>query len=65
MIGPSEKSASILVELRAFMSKHIYPSEVAHQEALEGADNRFASMPLVESLKDKARSGAVEFICAT
>ena len=59
MIGPSEKSARILAELQAFMAEHIYPNEVAHQEALAGADNRFASMPLVESLKDKARSAGL------
>ncbi len=59
MIGPSEKSARILAELQAFMAEHIYPNEVAHQEALAGAENRFASMPLVESLKDKARSAGL------
>ena len=59
MIVPSEKSARILVQLQAFMSEHIYPNEVAHQEALAGADNRFASMPLVEFLKDKARSAGL------
>ena len=37
MIGPSEKSARILAELQAFMAEHIYPNEVAHQEALAGA----------------------------
>ena len=59
MMGPSDKSARILGELQAFMAEHIYPNEVAHQEALAGADNRFASMPLVESLKDKARSAGL------
>ena len=59
MIGPSEKSARILGELKAFMAEHIYPNEAAHQEALAGADNRFASMPLVESLKDKARTAGL------
>ena len=58
MIGPSEKSARILAELQAFMAEHIYPNEVAHQEALAGADNRFASMPLVEFLKDRTRPAA-------
>jgi acyl-CoA dehydrogenase len=59
MMGPSDKSARILGELQAFMAEHIYPNEVAHQEALAGAENRFASMPLVESLKDKARSAGL------
>ena len=58
-MGPSDKSARILGELQAFMAEHIYPNEVAHQEALAGADNRFASMPLVESLKDKARNAGL------
>ena len=33
MMGPSDKSARILGELQAFMAEHIYPNEVAHQEA--------------------------------
>ena len=59
MIVPSEKSANILVELKAFMAEHIYSAETAHREALHSAENRFASMPLVEDLKDKARSAGL------
>ena len=56
MIGPSQKSTRILGELKAFMAEHIYPAEGAHREALHRAENRFASMPLVEDLKEKARA---------
>ena len=42
MMGPSDKSARILGELKAFMAEHIYPNEVAHQEALASADNRLS-----------------------
>ena len=59
MIVPSEKSANILGELKAFMAEHIYSAETAHLEALHSAENRFASMPLVEDLKDKARSAGL------
>ena len=59
MIVPSEKSVRILAELQAFMTAHVYPNETAHREALGSAENRFASMPLVESLKEKARSAGL------
>ena len=59
MIVPSEKSVRILTELKAFMQEHIYPNEKAHQEALHAAENRFASMPLVEDLKQKARTAGL------
>ncbi len=59
MIVPSDKSQRILSELKAFMSEHVLPNEAAHQEALSSAENRFASMPLVEDLKDKARAAGL------
>ena len=59
MIVPSDKSQQILSELQAFMSEHVLPTEVAHQEALSSAENRFASMPLVEDLKNKARAAGL------
>ena len=59
MMVPSEKSTRILGELKAFMAEHIYPAESAHREALHNAENRFASMPLVEDLKAKARAAGL------
>ena len=56
MLTSSEKSTHILAQLKAFMSEHIYPNEVPYRTALHHAENRFASMPLMDSLKDKARA---------
>ena len=59
MIVQSKKSFRILTELKSFMRSHVYPNEAAHRDALHAAENRFASMPLIESLKDKARSAGL------
>jgi acyl-CoA dehydrogenase len=59
MVAPSEKSERLLAQLREFMDAHIYPNESAHKQALNNAENRFASMPLVESLKDEARTAGL------
>lgn len=59
MVAPSEKSERLLAQLREFMDAHIYPNESAHKQALHNAENRFASMPLVESLKDEARTAGL------
>jgi acyl-CoA dehydrogenase len=59
MLNPSEKSTQILAQLRAFMSEHIYPNEVPYRTALHGAEDRFASMPLMDALKDKAKAAGL------
>jgi acyl-CoA dehydrogenase len=59
MLTSSEKSTHILAQLKAFMSEHIYPNEVPYRTALHHAENRFASMPLMDSLKDKARAAGL------
>ena len=59
MLNPSEKSTQILAQLKAFMSEHIYPNEVPYRTALHGAEDRFASMPLMDSLKDKAKAAGL------
>ncbi|GIX31222.1 MAG: acyl-CoA dehydrogenase [Porticoccaceae bacterium] len=51
----SAKSRDLQRRLAAFMEAHIYPNERAHAEALARAENRFASVPLVEALKAKAK----------
>lgn len=55
MLTPSEKSTHILAQLKAFMSEHIYPNEVPYRTALHQAENRFASMPLMDSSRNKPR----------
>jgi acyl-CoA dehydrogenase len=59
MLNPSEKSTQILAQLKAFMSEHIYPNEVPYRTALHEAEDRFASMPLMDSLKDKAKAAGL------
>ena len=59
MLNPSEKSTQILAQLRAFMSEHIYPNEVPYRTALHGAEDRFASIPLMDALKDKAKAAGL------
>ena len=59
MLNPSEKSTQILAQLKAFMSEHIYPNEVPYRTALHEADDRFASMPLMSALKDKAKAAGL------
>lgn len=59
MLTPSEKSTHILAQLKAFMSEHIYPNEVPYRTALHQAENRFASMPLTDSLKEQAKAAGL------
>jgi acyl-CoA dehydrogenase len=41
------------------MSEHIYPNEVPYRTALHEAEDRFASMPLMDALKDKAKAAGL------
>ena len=59
MLNPSEKSTHILAQLKAFMSEHIYPNEVPYRTALHEAEDRFASMPLMDALKGKAKAAGL------
>ena len=59
MLNPSEKSTQILTQLKAFMSEHIYPNEVPYRTALHEAEDRFASMPLMDALKGKAKAAGL------
>lgn len=51
---PSPRAADLLARLRAFMQAHIYPNEALHHEQL--AADRWSKLPLVETLKAKARA---------
>ncbi|MCP5187856.1 MAG: acyl-CoA dehydrogenase family protein [Pseudomonadales bacterium] len=52
----SEKSIAYQARLKAFMDEHIYPNEAAYARQLHGAADRFAALPLMDELKEKARS---------
>ena len=43
-------------QLTAFMDKHIYPNEDKYHAQLNAMENRFATVPLMEELKEKARA---------
>lgn len=45
--------------LRAFMEAHIYPNEEAYRQQLGSADDRFAYLPIMDELKEKARSAGL------
>ncbi|MDH3760656.1 MAG: acyl-CoA dehydrogenase family protein [Gammaproteobacteria bacterium] len=51
----SDKSSQLQQQLSAFMERHVYPNETAYAEQLERADDRFAPLPLMESLKQEAK----------
>ena len=56
MIEFSETSQEYQARLNAFMDEHVYPNEHAYAEQLAGAENRFAPLPLMDELKEKAKA---------
>ncbi len=46
---------ALRTQLQAFMDQHVYPNERLYHEQLHALPNRFATVPLMEELKDKAR----------
>ncbi|MGH1371752.1 MAG: acyl-CoA dehydrogenase family protein [Cellvibrionaceae bacterium] len=55
----SEKSQELQDRLSAFMDEHIYPNEHAYARQLADADNRFAPLPLMDELKEKAKAAGL------
>lgn len=56
---PSPKADSLLARLQVFFDEHIYPNESVYSEQLEQAKNRFAALPLMDELKQKARAAGL------
>ena len=56
MFEHSDKSNDLGARLAQFMEQHIYPNERVYAQQLEAASDRFAPLPLVEELKQLARS---------
>ncbi|MFM7121195.1 MAG: acyl-CoA dehydrogenase family protein, partial [Gammaproteobacteria bacterium] len=46
-------------QLRAFMDAHIYPNESRYHEELNALPDRFATVPLMETLKARAREAGL------
>lgn len=59
MFEHSEKSQQLQARLSEFMDENIYPNETAYNAQLHAAENRFASLPLMDELKDKARTAGL------
>ncbi len=55
----SDKSIQLQNKLLRFMDDHIYPNEKNYAQQLHQADNRFAALPLMDELKDKAQSAGL------
>jgi len=55
----SEKSTILLSKLSDFMDAHIYPNEKAYATQLHNAENRFAPLPLMDALKEKAKAAGL------
>lgn len=55
----SDKSQRLTQRLMNFMDEHIYPNEEAYAAQLRASVNRFAPLPLMDELKDKARKAGL------
>ena len=48
---PSPKTQHLKARLEDFMAAHVYPNEREYWRRLDGADDRWAPVPLAEDLK--------------
>ncbi len=55
----SEKSRDLLNRLSVFMDEYIYPNEANYSAQLHQAENRFAPLPLMDELKEKAKQAGL------
>ncbi len=55
----SEKSKILQARLLEFMEQHIYPNEKTYAQQLHEAENRFAALPLMDELKEKAKQAGL------
>lgn len=55
----SEKSKNFQLKLQHFMEQHVYPNEAAYAQQLQQAQNRFAALPLMDELRQKAREAGL------
>ena len=54
-----QEAGELLDRLTHFMDQHIYPNEEQYVEQLNGLENRFGTVPLMEELKVKAREAGL------
>ncbi len=56
MLEHSDKSNILQTRLKQFMESHIYPNEYEYAKQRDSAKERFATLPLVEQLKQRAKT---------
>ena len=59
MFEYSEKTLELREHLEAFMDEFVYPNERTCQEQVEAGEDRWSTPPLMEELKEKARSAGL------
>ena len=59
MFEYSEKTLELREHLEAFMEEFVYPSERTFQEQVEAGEDRWSTPPLMEELKEKAKSAGL------
>ena len=55
----TQKVLDLMDRLNAFMDEHIYPNEKAYREHFKTTDNLWKSPPLMDELKEKAKSAGL------
>jgi len=55
----SEKSRQYQAQLSVFMDEHIYPREQEYAQQLHSAENRFSPLPIMDELKEKAKTAGL------
>ncbi|WOX05301.1 acyl-CoA dehydrogenase family protein [Microbulbifer pacificus] len=55
----SDLSMTLQHQLREFFDEHIYPNEMPYREQLAWAQNRFAPLPLMDQLKQRAQDAGL------
>jgi len=56
---PSDKVKALIERLQGFMEAEIYPNEEIYWDQLNGAKDRWQPVPIVETLKPKARAAGL------
>ena len=59
MTAVETEAAALIDRLTVFMDTHIYPNEEAYSEQLNALEDRFSTVPLMETLKAKAREAGL------
>ncbi|MEM6641108.1 MAG: acyl-CoA dehydrogenase family protein, partial [Pseudomonadota bacterium] len=55
----TEKVKALLADVQAFMSAHIYPNEATFAQQVATADSRWATPPVLNELREKARASGL------